>query len=195
METIFWNRHESAGLLVIPLYRELYDKDKSKNKIASSTMMWAIYYVYDYYSPFVELPMSIKIPNIEEGLFGSTGYFENNRDYLAPYIDKYNELQTTSTRKYFVIFSNQIEKRAEFLERTEYNEKTAKLLDTMLKDSVSIFNQEREIKSMLAEKNEGIIKGGDSRSMFEKGLLKYMTEEEYDKQKNSNSKPHSRKNT
>ena len=53
-ETVYWLINPEY--LILPSFKKLYDKDKSKGKEESSKILWAIYYAYHPESKFFHYP-------------------------------------------------------------------------------------------------------------------------------------------
>lgn len=167
----FWEEPKNDQLLLIQEFKDLFEKDKTKDKKESSMIMWAVYFACDYYTRYSEVPQQDRIIEIEKSLFNDPGYFTKNRKVLEPLMTKYNKLQETSPRKYLITFLETIEKRRMFLENVEYDNHTAKAIDDMLLNSSKLFQQEKDIQTMLASKGESIIKGDVKLSLMDLGLV------------------------
>lgn len=166
----FWK--ENPYLLdMVDTFKLVYDKDSSKDKEDSSKLMWAIYLTYDYFSKYAHLGLEQRIDLVEKEYLKEPGFFEKHKKKLQPIIDLFLELQKTSDRKYLETWKATIEKRDKFLRNTEYDIKTADILDKMLLGSVKILGQRAEIEAIV-NKQEDRIKGGLKQSLLEKGEIK-----------------------
>jgi hypothetical protein len=58
-ENNYWDLNKE--LLLIPEFEKVFNDDKSKGKIESSTIMWAIYYAYSPESKYFNLPNKLEI--------------------------------------------------------------------------------------------------------------------------------------
>lgn len=165
MEIDFFKYEDKGELLVIKEFAELKKKNKDYNNI-----MWFIYFVFDYYSYYSEHSLEDRIEIIEKNLFYE-GWYNENKKFLQPLIDKYNELQQTCLRKILITYIELVEKRRIFLETVEFHIDDMKKIDDALLNTPKIIEQEKEIRKKLAEKGDKKIKGAQSLSMLELNKL------------------------
>lgn len=167
-EVSFWEDNEE--LLIIDEFKELYNKDQSKDKINSSRLMWVLYFLFDYESRYAHLPLEMRITIVEGDYLKQKGYVEANKQTLDILANRYNDLQKDSEKRYLDTWQETVEKRRQFLQQTEYDTKTWRMLDEMLINSKQILAQKDEILERI-RKNEGRVKGDLKISLLAKGDL------------------------
>jgi len=141
----FWK--EFPELKIIKDFSLIYNNDKSKDKIDSSQLMWAIQLCYHPDSLFYN------IPNKEDLI---------NKDFLKKdmvwskirhLVDLYIETTLSEAQRSMIMWEEQMRKRREFLLETEYNIETAKDLDTMGKATFGLYQDFDRIKKLLKEES------------------------------------------
>lgn len=174
----FWEDNED--LLASKCIRDLYESDTTTNKSFSSTVMWAIYYIYDFRSRYFRAPLLERIKLIEVDYIGEEGFIEKNKEVLKPIIELYKYLQKDSELRYLDTWQEIVEARRLYIEdlmgkATEsFNPKIWKVIDEMLLNSEKIMAQKDGIMKRISEAGEGKIKGSQKLSLLAQGdiLLK-----------------------
>jgi hypothetical protein len=178
----FWEEH--AQLAATGPIKDLYNKDKSRNKAVSSKLMWCIALIWDSNSKFYNLPEEgedSKIDLIFEDYYGSTKYFKDNKKKIYELRDFYLKLQESPARRALREIEDKLAERARFLKSTPYdlgvcNERgqwignTATILDKMMADTKKIYDLYNEaLKTVAAEAvSEERVKGGGNLSLSDK---------------------------
>lgn len=165
-----WDKNPE--LLLLPVFKKLYDTDKSKNKKESSDLIHAIFLVYDYESPLANMTKEERIKEAEQ-LLEHENYFKEAGNGLKPIINLYNKMQKTSPLRYLDTVNDTLEKRRKFLENANYTPETASIIDKMLKDSASLFDQVNKFKQIISEDKGAQIKGGQQLTLLAAGQLDF----------------------
>lgn len=193
----FWK--QNSQLRYIEPFKDLYDRDSSKDKSVSSKECISIWFLKDpnYYNKVYRLP--------EDQKKSTVLYFFPEFDFEDEVIKKclsvYDELILTPAAKAFKAEEESLIKRAKFLSETEYtmptralDEKgkpiyiagkpvyepgTAKDLDTMRKYTETIIKQYEKAKKVFEEeqKQQSRIMGGGNETAFDRGHLKLIEDE------------------
>ncbi len=163
----FWDYQNNRDLLFLEEFNLLQKRNKN-----SSAIMWAIYAVYDYYSIYSEMPFSDRVKLIEDSWLKEPDFFQKNEKKLQPVINRYKELQDSqSMRKMLITFLETVDKRREYLKTTVYNDSNAKTIENLILSTADVFEQEKKIQNILAERNEAVLKGAIQLSLLESGRL------------------------
>lgn len=160
----FWDLN--PDLILMPKFRETFSLFPNPSRV-----MWAIYMVYDYYSQYFNNPLQIRISLAEKEVLEDEGFFEREKEKLQPIIDFYNELQKDSPRRYLETFRITFEDRRRYMASQKYDEKSYKILESLILTTKGILQQEEEILKMLNKEESGRIKGGISPGMLVSGKL------------------------
>lgn len=133
----FWEMNPQNKLL----FSSLYKSDKSKNKVKSSNIMWAIALCYDSESKLVKakIPLEDRIDLIEKDVLENVGYFKANYKILKPNIEKYLQYTDTEAKIQMRAWNDLITKRTEFIQNQEYSEDSWEMLDKMMGSTKKIF--------------------------------------------------------
>jgi hypothetical protein len=162
-------------------FKKIYNSDKSKNKKASSTMMWFVALCYDMEAKHYNLPPEEKHMIIGEDFVGNINFYEDNKDDLDILITSYCNLQDTPAQRALRDWNEAILKRAKFLKEADYTfdefvedergkwiqkKGTATQLDTMHKNTKSIYaDLDRIMEDLAKEKEAGAVTGGQRESL------------------------------
>ena len=74
-------------------------------------------------------------------------------------------------RKMLITFLETVDKRREYLKTTVYNDSNAKTIENLILSTADVFEQEKKIQNILAERNEAVLKGAIQLSLLESGRL------------------------
>jgi len=181
----FWDLNQ---LMRVPkLFASFYKEDKSKNKIESSKIMWAIALFIDPSdnNPWRNVLKDDKIKLIETEYMQGEGFKFADKG-IKELCDVYLDRCITIAEKELVNLENKLQERGEFIKNTMYcldsyeeTEKgfkkvkgTAEQLDKMVVGTYNIHKQYNQIKKDIQEEaNSGRTKGGQNESASEKGVL------------------------
>lgn len=170
LDKTFWEENPEL-LACVPVFRDFYKDDKSKNKIESSTIMYAIAFIYDYESRFRNVPDEDRIELVENGLLNNPGFFNKYFQKLKPLIDQYNKLQEDSPMRFIRAIDDMINKRSQAIINMQYNLQTSDAIDKMLLNTNKILEEREKIEMNLRKQEKDIIKGGQQLSLLASGKL------------------------
>lgn len=165
----FWKLNPQ--LLIPEPLAKLYKEDKSKEKIDSSKIMWAICFLLDpsednKFRGFPEEDRKELI--ITDFIQDSKFKFENYQKI----IDWYTENRLTKVERELLNWRNKLEERSKFIADTSYSIETADALDKIMANTDKLFNQlERVEKQYQKEQIESKDKGGKEASLSDKGMI------------------------
>lgn len=170
LEKTFWEENPEL-LACVPIYRDFYNQDKSKNKVESSTIMYAIAFIYDYESRFRNIPEEDRIELVEKGLLDKPGFFTSYYKVIRPLIDQYNKLQEDSPMRFIRAIDDMINKRSEAINNMQYNLQTSDAIDKLLLNTNKLLEEREKIELNLRKQEKDIIKGGQQLSLLASGKL------------------------
>ncbi|GIU70127.1 MAG: hypothetical protein KatS3mg002_1363 [Candidatus Woesearchaeota archaeon] len=145
-------------------FKELYEKDKSKNKEFSSKQLWAIALYVDINSPFRRMAPEIRKKEI-------LNYLTNKHKWedLEPYFQKYEQVCLTEKQQLFKSWGDKLRAREKFIRDTEYKASTFKMLDQMMADTKKMWDNYKQVEAeMIEEARQEIIRGGRKKSKSER---------------------------
>lgn len=172
----------------IRVFKELFDKDKSKSKEESSKIMWAVAMSTDPHedNPWRNTPEEEKKKLIAEDFLGDKK-FDWTSEKISKLTDTYYTFCLTVSEQELLVYEEKLRQRGKFIKETNYtldhyeeNDKgkislkrgTADQLDRMVLNTKKLIDQISEIKDAIArEAEQGSLKGGASESASEEGLL------------------------
>lgn len=187
-----WNTDENYWQLnpimkTIPKFKVLFDKDKSKNKQKSSKIMWAIALFLDpnEHNVWRNTRKEDKTKLIEEDFMKGED-FKFSYPPVIELLEEYLDKCITVAQKELINIENKLQERGKFIKETPYKldsyeetengykkvKGTAEQLDKMLVGTYQIYKQFAQIKKDITEEsNKGSVKGGQTESASEKGLI------------------------
>lgn len=183
-----WNTDENYWLMnpimkTIGVFNNLYKKDKSKAKAQSSKLMWAIaiYCDSNEENPWRNLAEAEKKELIAED-FLNDPKFNWEHPEIIELINTYDKYCLTVAERHLKDLQNKALERGEFIKKVPYSldtyedgkvlKGTAAQLDTMIVNSIKLFQQLEAIEAQIyKEKAEGVGRGGATESASEKGLI------------------------
>ena len=150
-------------------FKELYDSDDSKDKVSSSKIMWAIAFMYDPDSKFINIPTEkrmdiIKIDFLKDKKFDWSKYDNQIKMYL--------DCILTPAERLMSEWKNKLEERSKFIKEQKYTLENAKDLDRMLADTKKMYDYYNSVlDDLIKEKSGSRVKGNTMESAAEKGLI------------------------
>ena len=139
----------------------------------SSKIMWAIFLIYDWDSIFAHMTEDARIKEVEINILREKhGYWDKISDDTKPFIDKLNQVQDSTERRFIKTWEETIEKRTNFLKTVTYNIVSAKEIDRMIKETDSILAEKDKILSRLKSESALEVKGKQLLSLYAKGDIK-----------------------
>ena len=177
----FWELNPQ--LLLHPDFKKLHQQDKSKGKTTSSSTMWwvALCYDMDPDNKWRGQLLAEKHALLGAELLGNADFYQRNGKLLDPLISSYIKLADSTAKRAFREWEEKMDERRAFIRDTKYtlgeiNEKgafvggTATILDTMMKNTKSLYDQLGEVlKQLNEESGEGTGKGGAAPSGSDEG--------------------------
>lgn len=165
-EISFWEANPVVN--TIPEFRELKEEEGEER---SSTIMWAIAFLLDKSE---DNPWRNTSQNEAKALI-SSDYLDNEEFNFNKYEKQFNAFKRhlmTHAQRSLLNWQNKLEERDMFLRDTEYSLETAKLLDDIQKNTISIFKAKEQIEEMIAKEGEkSTIVGKKQESLLEKGQI------------------------
>jgi len=167
----------------VKAFKDLYDKDRTKSKKTSSTMMWAIVL---YCDPNEENPWRNESDKIKKQLISSDFLLDKAFDWehqdTVLLIEEYTNRCLTIAEKELVRIQKKMSERGDFIDKTKYSldtyvegrtiKGTADQLDKMMVSTIKIYEQLDKIKGMLAEEsNKTRLRGNESESATDEGIV------------------------
>ena len=153
---------------LIIVFSNLYDKDKSKDKVESSKIMWAIAMLYDPSdkNQFRNADFDIKKKAIVDSYLKKKDF-----DWLeySEEIDLYKEYCLSVYERELLVIEESLRSRRILLQTTPYTLKTASLLDDMHKKTGEIQRQHIELKKLIRDGlDKGKNRGNHQQSFLDK---------------------------
>ena len=165
----FWE--VNGNVRAIKEFNTFYEKDKSKGKLVSNKIMWAISFLHERdNNKFINYPIDERKQLIVENLFDVKDEF--NWDKYEKLSEIYAKTCLDSLDRAINSLEIKLDERSKFLLETDYTLQSAKTLD-------DIFTATSKIQGLLDEMkakrnkldDDGQTKGGFKESASEKGLI------------------------
>jgi hypothetical protein len=147
-------------------FKELYKRDRSKNKHESSKMMWFVALTHDIGSTYYNLPQQEKYEIIGEDFVGDIDYAQKHDEALEPLIADYIKLTTTAGDRHLLEWDIRMADRTSFLAKTKYDLENFDKLDKMNANTMSMYNNLKKIKDDISKEDSG----GDTKGKFKESL-------------------------
>lgn len=141
----FWK--EFPDFKLVKEFGSVYSKDKSREKVDSSHLMWAIHLCYHPDSVFYN------IPNKQELITKDFYKKELDWDKIKYLTDIYVETTLSEAHRSLIMWEKQMNKRRAFLDDTEYSLDNAKELDVMAAQTFKLYQEYDRIKKLLKEES------------------------------------------
>lgn len=165
----FWDLNQ---LMRVPkLFASFYKEDKSKNKIESSKIMWAIAMLVDNsennsYRNLREDDRKILIA--EDYLKVSDFKWDNYKELIA----LYQELNSSKLEKDLYLLESKLEERSKFIIDTKYTLEDGDKLDKIIANTQKIYDLIKTLRDNIEKgENEAATRGGRTESISERGLI------------------------
>lgn len=163
----FWELYPQYK--VIEPFKSFYPKDRTKGKIYSSTVMWAIVFLHHPESPLANTTEEDRRKIIENEVVGDNRFKWDEYKELE---EKFAELELNSSQRSLKLISKKIQEREKLIDDTEYTLDNAKDLDAVILNTEKIYKLRKFLEDEASKKsNEGETKGGAEESASEKGLI------------------------
>lgn len=109
--------------LLIPVFKKIWDLDKTKDKGVAIKELSYVYLTTDYKSIYASFPTDIKIDTIKKDLFN--GKYTPSKE-VQEAIKKYEELQDTFNMRFLKSAKQAAEKTMGYFETIDYSERDVK---------------------------------------------------------------------
>lgn len=149
--TNFWVLKTNTQFLLLPAISKLHKSDKSKDKVKSSNIMWAIALLVEREeNVFSELPTEERVKIIGSDFIGDKSFtFEN----LGPEVDEYTSIRLSQAERSLASWRDKLNERDKFISEQKYTEETYEMLDKLMGITDKLFKQYYTIeKEVLKEK-------------------------------------------
>lgn len=165
MNNNFWIEYPSYK--VPKIYRNLFDKDRSKASKDTSKIMWSIVLLYD---TSVNNVIS-KYPESEKKIIIEEDYFEGklNWDKYKDVMKFFKESELTPDERELIELNNKLNERWKFLKDEKYTIDNAKDLDATMANTDKLYTIRDKITEAIRKEKEqgGVTKGGLEESISE----------------------------
>ena len=159
----FWKEHPE--LKYPQAFKELREKDRSRDKKDSSDIMWYVALCYDWESKWINEKENIRLQIIGRDYFGNEKLYEKVPDDVKK---TYIDFIDTPARRLLRQMKNKLDEKAEFLNKTAYNDATWEMIDKMLLSNEKIYKEYDRILQLVEEEEVGgAMKGGSHPSMLD----------------------------
>lgn len=146
----------------LKVFKDLYDKDKSKNKEVTSTLMWAFHFRTSPYSIYYH------IPDKEELI--ARDFIKDKKfkweDYDAE-LRMFEEITTTEAERSFIGWEEKMSERRKFMRESPYDADTWEMNDKMMAATAKMFADLAKIKADLEEEVVKHNRGNKVKSLSE----------------------------
>jgi hypothetical protein len=113
----------TAEALLIPVFKKIWDMDKSKDKGQAIKELSYIYLTTDYKSIYASFPQDVKIDTVTKDLFKTD--YKPSKEVLEG-IEKYKELQDTFNMRFLKSARNAAEKTMGYFDSIDYEDRDIK---------------------------------------------------------------------
>jgi hypothetical protein len=140
--------------LTIKVFRDIYDRDKSKNKDNAIKDFSYIYHTCDYNSPYSNYIEEEKIEKVIDEVI--TGKYKADKLVLEA-CERYKELLETPASKMLNVIKDKVNESIVFLSNLEIeSDKDVKLMQTMTKDFTTFMNSYKQLEDLVNKEKSGI---------------------------------------
>ena len=160
----FWE--VNSNFLLFEVFKDLYDKDKSKKKEQSSTLMWHISLLLHPDSILFNVSVSDRKRIIANEYLHDSKFNFKTIDSL---IQTYQKLILSSGQRQLVIWTRFMDEKSEFMSTLSYKDSWEEIEKMLLSNSKLYTELARISEQLEREGSEGEIKGGAEESASESG--------------------------
>lgn len=179
----FWDNNPQLQL--VGDFKKLYTSDKSRNKTASSKLMWTVALIWDRTSKFYDQPeggVDGKIPLLFGDYLGDEHYYTKNKAKVDGLRDLYRKLQETIAERTLRGIEEKLQERDTFLKGTEYTMGvegdrgficgTVDTLDKMMANTKKLYDMWEDARKVVTQEAEkGHTVGGGQESLGDSGEI------------------------
>ena len=148
-ENNYWDVNKE--LVFIPEFEKLYNNDKSKGKIESSTIMWAIYYAYNPESKYFNLPTKLEI--LRDNFIKQKGFRWEDHEGI---VENYKTMVLTDSERALVEWGEIMTMRSIAMKKLykdlldqpihDVDTKALREVDTMLANTPKMFEDYKKVR-------------------------------------------------
>ena len=162
IEENFWELN--PHIKYITQFKELYEKDKSKDKTKSSRQMWGITLFVSPQSPYRRIEETQRKQEVINYLNSLSTWEE-----IEPLFKPFEDLCLTEKQQLFKSWGDKLKSREQFIRATDYKTTTFKMLDEMMSQTEKMWKMYSNVeKDMIEEEQQARIKGGRKKSKSER---------------------------
>lgn len=179
-----WNRESNHQILVLKVFKDVFDSDKSENKTSSSELFKGVFEYSYYKSVLAHLEENDRLKKVNERYFGNK--LLDNQKLKTTFFklcDEFIEYQAQSPIRYLRALDKIIDKRTKFLENFNYEKDSTvyrrqadfdnalKTVDEMINKTPSLVEQRKQLEKIIMEQESSKIKGGRKLSLLAQNKL------------------------
>jgi hypothetical protein len=159
----FWKIHPE--LKYPEAFKELRNRDRSRDKKDSSDIMWFVALCYDWESKWINEREDKRLYAVGQDFFQNVDFKDKVPESV---VKTYLAFIDTPSKRLLREMYNKLDEKASFLARTKYREDTWEMIDKMLLSNEKIYKEVDRIKTLVDEENMGsTMKGGSQPSMLD----------------------------
>jgi len=163
----FWEVNQQFK--VLGEFANLYKQDRTKSKLYSSKVMWAVAFFTDIdkENKFKNFPEQERKDLIRNEFVNDKRFLWEEVQYL---IDLYSETQLTQQKRSLIMLKKKMEEREKFIAKAKYSLENAKELDTMIANTDKLFSLMSRLEEQIRKDDDaesGQVRGGRLESASE----------------------------
>lgn len=140
--------------LTINVFKELWDRDKSKNKENAINDFSYIYHSCDFNSPYSSYIENEREKRVIDEVIGDKKYKPDNKVFEGCKI--YKELIKTPITRMFITTQKKVNEMVEFVDTLEINEDNLKIMQDTVKNFTAFASSYKELEALVKKEREGI---------------------------------------
>lgn len=155
------------NVLVIPEFKALWDRDKTKEKDSATKELSYVYFLEDFNSPYAVIPEHLRAKTVKEDFVKNESWKEDELVLAAR--KKYKLLSETPTIRFVKSVRNVIDKMTDYLNTVEIDAKTFK----NVQDSIDKVGKTLAGYAKIQDAAQKEITGGNSRTFGNRDIGDY----------------------
>ena len=159
----FWKVHPQLKL--VGKFKEFYEKDKTKDKEKSSSVMWAIFLIYDSDSEVFNFDLKEKISLVSKDFLSFTFKEEDYKEIR----DFYLSFQLSAAKRQLYVWNRKLDEKTAYLETLTYEE-DSETIEKLLQSNIKLYADYEAILKRIEQESTGKVQGDAEESLREKGL-------------------------
>lgn len=155
-------------VLVIPEFRCLWERDKSKQKDKARADLIFVYYLEDFDSPYSVIPLNLREREIQKDFIKDNTWKKDEQVTAA--CNKYRLLTEKPLMRLLRAVDNTIDRMADYLNATEIDSRTIKAIKDTIKDVSTTISSRNKLQDAVRKESLGDSKtrGGKDIGEFER---------------------------